>query len=247
MFNLLISIAQLLDMSFNELVGLDSATGYRTLTKLLRKLLNRLHPDSGGDEKQFEEAHLLYEELLNVRKNDADNTGLSAALRVIASTASELGINNKSLESLLDLIKNKHIGTTFDDVINSSGTILIPRSNAFIINISELVLHYNSLKYCDINILPNPGPGRVRVSLMLTATDDTNKHEEASFDLWADYKQDGKYTVYTTLNCDYGEEITVQALGFDEQHTFKTTEAQLKTIMFRQNYIELCINLKIYI
>lgn len=246
MIQLLIKIANKLNMSYSELGKINKDTAYKVLLKQLRKLLSKVHPDSGGEADKFTAAHELYEELLSASKHDKDSSGITAALNIITSNASKLEQSCNNIDELSKSLKDSYLSSILDEVINDCTNIEIPRNKVFHVNISELVAHYNTLKYCTMIKFDKTGPGRVFTNLkFISKTSPLADTLEAT--LWADYTPQGKYEVYATLNCDEGEEIEVQALGFDSNYTFEAKGVTQVIAKFKQNNVELELKIRVYI
>lgn len=245
MIQLLLNIARKIKMSYTDLGKLDKNIAYKTLLKYMRKLLSKTHPDSGGDANEFTEIHELYEELLSASKNDKDNTGIAVALNLIANNASRLEKSCENIDDLVKSMQNQHLSDILDEIINDCTNIEIPRNKIFHVNIAELVTHFNTLKYCTMVKFDKTGPGRVFVNLKFVSLT-APLSDTIQTKLWADYTQLGKYTLYATINCDKGEKIEVQALGFDEHYVFEADGVNQVTATFKQNNIELELKIRVY-
>ena len=246
MVELLVKIALALQIPFTDFGKVSREKPYKELLKKVRTTMKKYHPDNGGDADKFRQIQPLYEQLLRMEKHDDNAKAMLAALNSITVNASRLEASHGDISAITDQAKNIDLSRILDEVM-ADVSIVIPRSKQFQVDIAELALHFNTLKYCKIRVLERPGEGKVCVRLKLHAINQLGEQSEAAAELWMDYTQTGKYTCCMPLNCERGETVTIHTLGFDEPHAIKVTDAGVYTVVFDENDIMFTLKIRVYI
>lgn len=230
---ILCKLLELLGQTADGFLNSDSA--YKAVIKQIRLKLKQLHPDAGGDSNEFNQLYKVYETLLVYKKQVVDY---------------ELEIK-KSLTYLsknLDSYKNDNTtfgSVSFDDVLNAH--IIMPTKRNWFVQttISELVLHFNRLSYCQAQEQMSLLHDLVTIPIKLTAVEPTSddKTETTTVELTRAVRHDlsGQYKFDVDLELKAGSTLKVEVPGFEQIRVLDITDTSAYKIVFDENMVKLTI------
>lgn len=222
---------KLIDTGVTDLLSSDNPS--RAFLKSIRLTLKSLHPDAGGSADEFDKLHKLYESVLSFKKKTSDaDTYIADALRIISERGD---ISNKSVEADTDL---------------PNVDIKPDRTKYAYVNISELVLHFNKLAYCQVEENRSLLTDMVKTQIYVVAIEPDESTgcsttSQVCIDKLMPHRYDGKYETYIALELARGTILMLHIPGFEKTVEYTVDTSGGLVVSFDENLVKLDVKLQI--
>lgn len=231
--NILLQLKDIAELDVKSLFEQDAPS--KAILKKVRIKLKTLHPDAGGDSNEFDRLHKLYEALLAYKKKTNNyELYIKDALRVI--------------------IEGKSNGKKYDyaDFDSPVVDLTSARSVHAYINISELVLHFNKLSYCQKEENAVLLCDMIRIPIKVIALEpheQTGKLIESSMqiDKLCPHRYDSRYETYIAIEVVRGATIKLSIPGFEKEAEYTVDTPGGFVTTFNENCVKLDVKLQVSI
>lgn len=226
MLNLLKAVFNIIDVKPEDVLLVN--TKYRALLRPLRIKLKSLHPDEGGTVEEFDKVCNVYESLLKQSRQDPKETILTSNLNTF------ICFSEQQLSNIDD----------FNIVLKE----FIRPKKPFGVLLSELVLHFNRLKYCQLFEPTDITQDTVQTSIHIECNEHIENEIHNSSTIVTrnmSYNPTGKYKIDLSLNLEGPAKLKFHLDGFEMSVTKNITQEGLYSVEFEENFIKFSIQLQI--
>lgn len=222
-------LLSLLNIKAVELLKQENPT--KSLVKQIRLALKNLHPDAGGSAEEFDCLHKIYEAFLLCKKQtDNFEQAVQNSLTLLAKGMTKFNADYTDKKIDFDAVLNEHI-------------VALSKRKFFVqVNISELVLHFNKLSYCQVVEQPALLHDLVVIPLNITAIEpdgQTNTVTNVELTRCVRHSLSGNYNIDLALSLKPNSTLKISVSGFEQPQECVVTDAGGFVLTFDENMINL--------